>query len=154
MDTSTISCCSCSNVKRARRDSKGQTQNWCPARRIVCYFVVCLFGKHARDGQEFMYRSAFPGWCAIDSVFTAAASSASRRNSIANKNKKLAELGRFLPVPRGYIDGVSETHRPIYVYTAMPVGDSATALFRFSQPDTFIAFEKHSDLSMPWKIRS
>lgn len=37
------------NVKRARRNSKGQTQNWCPARRIVCYFVVCvlLVNTHA-----------------------------------------------------------------------------------------------------------
>jgi hypothetical protein len=112
------------NVKLARSSSKrANTKLVSRTTHCLLFVVFVSLGKHARDGQEFMFRSGFPGWYAIDSSFTVA-SSTSRRNSIANKNKKLAERERFLPVRAGgYIDGLSETSRPIFVYTAMPVGD-------------------------------
>jgi len=86
-----------------------------------------------------MFRSGFPGWYAIDSIFTVA-SSTSRRNSIANKNKKLAERERFLPVLAIYRRTERNAQANFCLYSIASRRQRDRSLFRFSQARHFNSF--------------
>jgi hypothetical protein len=56
MDMGTIILLFMLNVKRARRNSKGQTHKTdVPRDALFVILLFCLFGKHARDEQEFIW---------------------------------------------------------------------------------------------------